>query len=125
MQQNGITRLYYSIGEVCERTGLEAHVLRYWETEFDELRPRKNQAGRRIYTESDVETVRRIQHLLREEKYTIEGAKRALAQKRDPSEEAAFRQELVELRAFLQRLLEREPEGEGKGGAGEGKREER
>ena len=113
MQQNGITRLYYSIGEVCEQTGLEAHVLRYWETEFDELRPRKNQAGRRIYTESDVETVRRIQHLLREEKYTIEGAKQVLAQKRDPSEEAAFRQELVELRAFLQRLLERGKREEG------------
>ncbi|MEZ4698706.1 MAG: MerR family transcriptional regulator [Rhodothermales bacterium] len=104
----GIRKLYYSIGEVSKLTGLEQHVLRYWETEFPELKPQKNRAGRRIYTEADVDFIQRIKHLLREEKYTIEGARKALAQDESAPDQkdhkAAFRQELLALREFLNEL---------------------
>ena len=69
MVGEGIKKLYYAIGEVSDRTGLEAHVLRYWETEFEQLKPRKNRAGRRIYTVEDIAVVERIQHLLRLESW--------------------------------------------------------
>jgi len=94
-------KLYYSIGEVSERIGHEPHVLRYWEQEFDVLSPRKNRAGRRIYTEEDVEVVERIRHLLKDEKYTIEGARRAI--RRDDQREA-LEDDLRSLRSFLTEL---------------------
>jgi DNA-binding transcriptional MerR regulator len=71
-------KLYYSIGEVCEATGLEAHVLRFWESEFPELEPRKSAGGTRRYRAEDLDLIRRIQHLVHEEKYTLEGARRQL-----------------------------------------------
>jgi DNA-binding transcriptional MerR regulator len=109
MSDPGIRKLYYSIREVSERTGLKPHVLRYWETEFEQLRPKKNRAGNRAYTERDVETVEAIQRLLRDEKYTIEGARQALDRGDVPDGAAAEipREELVELRAFLSDLLRR------------------
>jgi DNA-binding transcriptional MerR regulator len=73
-------KLYYSISEVCRMTGLEAHVLRYWETEFAQMRPRKNRAGNRAYRTREIEYIRYIQHLLHEEKYTLQGAKKKLAE---------------------------------------------
>jgi DNA-binding transcriptional MerR regulator len=101
----GIRKLYYSIGEVSELTGLEQHVLRYWETEFHELKPQKNRAGRRIYTDEDVAFIQRIKHLLREEKYTIEGARKALAQDEPGGDgRQALRKELLALREFLTEL---------------------
>ncbi len=110
MHEGGIKKLYYSIGEVSEMTGLEAHVLRYWETEFEALQPRKNRAGRRVYTEEDIATVRRVQHLLKEDKYTIEGAKQILAREAAaPPEAAAARATLLELRAFLESMLRQLP----------------
>ena len=104
MKHEGIRKLYYSISEVAEHTGLEAHVLRYWETEFEQLRPKKNRAGNRVYTERDIDTVERIQHLLREEKYTIEGARQVLAREEDLGREGT-RQALTDLRAFLEKVL--------------------
>lgn len=104
MKHEGIRKLYYSISEVAEMTDLEPHVLRYWETEFEELRPKKNRAGNRIYTERDIEVVRRLRFLLRDEKYTLEGARQVLA-RGAASEEEAARASLLELRAFLEKLL--------------------
>ena len=111
----GIRKLYYSIREVAEMTDLEPHVLRFWESKFDALQPKKNRAGNRTYTERDVETVRRIQHLVREEKYTLEGAQQALERGDDPAPAppassggtAVPRETLVELRAFLSDVLRR------------------
>ena len=74
----GIRKLYYSIREVGELTELKPHVLRYWEGEFPQLRPKKNRAGNRAYTDADIEVVRQIQALLRDDKYTIEGARQVL-----------------------------------------------
>jgi len=78
MKDFGLKKLYYSISEVSKLTDLEQYILRYWETEFDQLKPSKNRAGNRIYTNKDIKLILKIKKLLRDEKYTIEGAKRIL-----------------------------------------------
>jgi len=78
MRDLSIKKLYYSISEVSKITDIEQYVLRYWETEFDELNPQKNRAGNRIYTNKDIRLILYIKELLREKKYTIEGAKKIL-----------------------------------------------
>jgi DNA-binding transcriptional MerR regulator len=72
-------KLFFKIGEVCELVGVQAHVLRYWETEFPSLQPQKNRAGQRTYRRRDVEMALRIRKLLYEEGFTIAGAKRKIA----------------------------------------------
>ena len=71
-------KLFFKIGEVCELAGVQAHVLRYWETEFPMLAPQKNRAGQRVYRKRDVEMALRIKELLYEDQYTIAGAKKRL-----------------------------------------------
>jgi len=78
-----IRRRYYSISDVTEMTGVKKHVLRFWESRFPVLHPRKNRAGNRAYTERDIKIVKLVQHLLKEEKFTIEGAKKHLKEHRD------------------------------------------
>lgn len=77
--QKKIPKLYYSISEVSKMTELKQYVLRYWETEFSQLKPAKNKAGNRKYTQKDVDLLFRIKHLLYENKFTIEGARLQLA----------------------------------------------
>ncbi|MBI5808509.1 MAG: MerR family transcriptional regulator [Ignavibacteriales bacterium] len=79
MKDFGLKKLYYSISEVSKLAGLEQYILRYWETEFEQLKPGKNRAGNRIYTNKDIKLILQIKRLLREEKYTIEGAKKILS----------------------------------------------
>ncbi len=71
-------KIYFKIGEVCELVGVQAHVLRYWETEFPMLSPQKNRSGQRSYRRRDVEISLRIKQLLYEEMFTIAGAKKKL-----------------------------------------------
>ncbi|HEX8632814.1 MAG TPA: MerR family transcriptional regulator [Pyrinomonadaceae bacterium] len=71
-------KLFFKIGEVCDITGVQAHVLRYWESEFPMLAPQKNRAGQRTYRKRDVEMALRIKELLYEDQYTIAGAKKKL-----------------------------------------------
>ena len=78
MRDLSIKKLYYSISEVSKITDIEQYVLRYWETEFEQLNPQKNRAGNRIYTNKDIRLILYIKELLREKKYTIEGAKKIL-----------------------------------------------
>lgn len=79
MKKNfAMKKLYYSISEVSRIAELEQYVLRYWETEFEQLRPAKNLSGNRIYTNRDIKMILYIKKLLREEKYTIEGAKKLI-----------------------------------------------
>ncbi|GAB5520070.1 MAG: MerR family transcriptional regulator [Rhodothermales bacterium] len=101
-------KLYHSIREVASRFEVNTSVLRHWEEEFAELAPRRNRAGQRVYTEADIQVVARIKHLLREEKYTIEGARQVLRR----GSSADFRQQLVDLRALLVTLRERLGTGE-------------
>lgn len=72
-------KLFFKIGEVCELVGVQAHVLRYWETEFPMLQPQKNRAGQRTYRRRDVEMALRIRQLLYDEGFTIAGAKKRLS----------------------------------------------
>jgi len=68
------SKLFYKIGEVCRITGVESHVLRYWESAFPRLKPIKNRAGQRIYTQEDLNLVQYIKELLYEKRFTIAGA---------------------------------------------------
>ena len=94
MKQLGIKKLYYSISEVSKITDLEQYVLRYWESEFELLNPSKNRAGNRIYTNRDIKLILHIKRLLREQRYTIEGAKHVL-QNYIPEGESGDQLELI------------------------------
>ena len=78
MNPKPIKKLYYSISEVSKLTSLKQYILRYWETEFPELRPSKNRAGNRIFRLNDIKLIFLIKKLLYEEKYTIEGARQKI-----------------------------------------------
>lgn len=69
-------RLFYKIGEISEVVDIEPHVLRYWESEFPFLKPRKNKTGQRVYTRKDLELVLKVKNLLYKEKYTIAGVRK-------------------------------------------------
>ena len=114
MSEHIARKVYYSIGEVCDLTGLKPHVLRYWETQFEVLNPGKNRAGNRVYRARDVELVMLVKNLLYVQKYTIEGANKRLQEMRrsgelegerhvllEPEFLAAIRAELEELRDVL------------------------
>ncbi len=79
--EQSIKKLYYSIGEVSEITGLKPYVLRYWETEFKQLSPPKNRAGNRTFRQKDIKMIQSLKQLLHVEKFTIEGARKRLAEK--------------------------------------------
>lgn len=89
-------KAYYSIGEVCEVTGLKPHVLRYWETQFDSLHPNKNRAGNRVYRPREIELVLLVKHLLYDKKFTIEGARKRLAEMKKDDSVKTRREEVVE-----------------------------
>ena len=73
---------FFSIGEVCELTGLKPHVLRYWESQFTFLNPAKNRSGNRVYQRREVELILLVKHLLYTEKYTIDGARQKVDEQR-------------------------------------------
>jgi DNA-binding transcriptional MerR regulator len=82
MSESIVKKAYYSIGDVCDLTGLKPHVLRYWETQFDVLRPTKNRAGNRVFRPKDIELILLVKNLLYDQKYTIEGANQKLLEMR-------------------------------------------
>ncbi len=102
-------KLYYSIGEVSDITEVEAHVLRYWETVFNQLNPKKNKAGNRVYKESDIETILKLKELIQEKKYSTEGAQQVLEQGGEEERElpVEVKKDLKEIRLFLNKLLEK------------------
>jgi DNA-binding transcriptional MerR regulator len=96
MKNFSMKKLYYSISEVSRITDLEQYVLRYWETEFDLLQPAKNSSGNRIYTNKDIKLILFIKKLLKEEKYTIEGAKKILKNYNLTGDDVQSEMDLVE-----------------------------
>ena len=74
-----IKKLYYSIGEISKMTDLKQYVLRYWETEFKQLKPPKNRSGNRTYRQKDIDTIFAIKTLLYDKKFTIDGARKQLS----------------------------------------------
>ncbi len=117
------SKLYRSISEVSEMLDVKPHVLRYWETQFSMLRPKKNRAGNRMYRPDEVKLLLRIKELLYENRFTIAGARRTLLDERkddSPQVELGFenadrRMILLEVREGLRdivtRLRERAPSG--------------
>ena len=105
-------REFYSIGEVCSLFAMEPHVLRYWETQFPALSPPRNRAGNRVYRQRDLELIALIQHLVRDERYTIEGARTRIEElKRDGAavetgRGALEKSYLRSLRTELEELME-------------------
>ena len=95
MRESIAKKAYYSIGDVCDLTGLKPHVLRYWETQFDVLRPTKNRAGNRVYKPKDVELILLVKNLLYQQKYTIEGANQKLLDMRRAGDLAEGQQEVL------------------------------
>src|SRR5215475_14177138 len=88
-------KLYFKIGEVSELLGVEPYVLRYWESEFPVLQPKKSGTGHRLYRRKDVEILLRIKHLLKEKRFTIEGARQTLqAEVRAPKASRALKSRL-------------------------------
>jgi DNA-binding transcriptional MerR regulator len=113
-------KLYYRIGEVETITEIPAYVLRYWESEFKLLRPKKNPAGQRLYRKADLELVLRIKSLLYDERLTLEGAKKRLRSEarvldqmdlglRGATLEEALRRTRARLQAIRQRLAASRP----------------
>ncbi|MHB8222771.1 MAG: MerR family transcriptional regulator [Desulfurivibrionaceae bacterium] len=86
---------YFKIGEVCAITGVKQHVLRYWESEFRILQPQRAQSKQRLYRRVDVETVLAIKRLLKDEGFTITGAKKALARDGNGQESDSGAREVV------------------------------
>jgi DNA-binding transcriptional MerR regulator len=95
---------YYSIGSVSEMFKVNPSLIRFWENEFDILKPKKNGKGDRFFRPEDVKNLRLIYHLLRERKYTIEGAKEFLKKNKGADEKFAMIESLKKIRAFLSEL---------------------
>jgi DNA-binding transcriptional MerR regulator len=98
-------RLYFRIGEVSNITGVPAYVLRYWETEFPILQPRKSGGGQRLYRKRDVAMVLEIKKLLYQERYTVAGARRRLTEREERNRWLEAKATLQRLRAGLESIL--------------------
>jgi DNA-binding transcriptional MerR regulator len=104
-QQQQPSKLFYRIGEVSRLSGLEQYVLRYWESEFPQLKPNKGKSGQRLYTKKDLDTVLLIKQLLYKDGFTISGARKKLNGKRDRDAlESAVETAKKELREILEIL---------------------
>lgn len=102
-------KLFFRIGEVSELIGVEPYVLRYWESEFSVLSPKKSSSGQRMFRRRDVEILLSIKHLLYDKKFTIDGARKVLQDKTTPQEElfapvnpiSTIRREVAEILGML------------------------
>ncbi|MBN2731962.1 MAG: MerR family transcriptional regulator [Balneolaceae bacterium] len=100
------------MGEVSEITGIEPHVLRYWESVFKDLSPKKNKGGNRVYKEQDIEVIVKLKKLIKEKKYSTKGAKQVLENETDDPTKAQdmpvnLKKDLREIRLFLNKMLEK------------------
>lgn len=101
-KEKEIEKLYYGIGEVSEMLSISASSIRYWEKEFDILKPKKNAKGDRFFTKEDIEKVRLIYHMLKEKGYTVDGAKVQLKDKyEEENRKMALIEKLNKVKGFL------------------------
>ena len=108
-------KIYFKIGEVCELVGVQAHVLRYWETEFSVLSPKKNKSGQRGYRRRDVEIAIRIKQLLYNEMFTIAGARKKIQSEQRDGRETSKPPTLTDTETQAPSLFDAEIEAEGAG----------
>lgn len=98
------SKLFYRIGEVSRISGLEPYVLRYWETEFPQIKPDKGKSGQRLYKKKDLETILQVKQLLYQDGYTIAGARKKLNGKNGPEVDAVIETAKQELKEILEIL---------------------
>jgi len=99
------TKLYHSIGEVAKMFDVSTSLIRFWEKEFDILKPRKNKKGDRLFTQADIENLHIIYHLLKERGFTLEGARKKLKEnKKDTIDNFKIIQSLTKIRSFLEEI---------------------
>ncbi len=107
-KEKEIEKLYYSIGEVAEMFTVAPSLIRFWESEFDIIKPKKNRKGNRQFTKEDIESVRTIYHLVKEKGFTLQGAKEML---RHDAQAVKDKMEMIQslrnVRAFLVELRQR------------------
>tara|TARA_B100000700_G_C14877692_1_gene776503 strand:- start:103 stop:438 length:336 start_codon:yes stop_codon:yes gene_type:complete len=100
--KTNIEKLFYPIGEVAQKYGVNISLIRYWEKEFDILKPKKNKKGNRMFTKNDLENLDVIFHLVKERGFTLEGAKKKLKEnKKDTIDNISIIKKLKEIRSFL------------------------
>ncbi|MFN8338988.1 MAG: MerR family transcriptional regulator [Saprospiraceae bacterium] len=105
MDNTPLTKLYYAIGEVADLLQVAPSVIRYWESEFQQIHPAKNSKGERKYTAKDIEMIRHIYHLVKEKGFTIEGAKKELdAEKHDKKEKNQLLSKLQHLKKMAEAM---------------------
>jgi len=110
-KEKTIEKLYWSIGEVAEQLGVNTSLIRYWEKEFGTLKPKRTGKGDRLYTRKDIEQLQRIQHLVKEKGFTLQGAREQLRKADQVAEAAtldidALRDRLLDIRTKLVALRE-------------------
>ncbi len=109
-KEKKIEKKYYSIGEVATQLGVSTSLIRFWENEFDTIKPKKNRKGNRQFTVEDIENVKLIYHLVKEKGFTLQGAKDVLKNGQgNLKERIKLIDSLRELRAFLNDLKENLP----------------
>ena len=108
LKQGGkIDKVYYTIGEVAELFEVNQSLIRYWEKEFDILKPQKNKKGNRLFTKQDIKNLRIIYHLVKERGYTLTGAKEKLKQNKDDVEKSVeIIDSLQKIRSYLLEIKE-------------------
>lgn len=105
-KEKEIEKVYYSIGEVAEMFGVSKSLIRFWETEFEILKPRKNAKGNRLFTKKDIDNLRVIYHLVKEKGFTLDGARKKLKES-NPNKlekQVDIIDKLKSLRQFLEEL---------------------
>ena len=106
-KEKATERLFYKIGEVAEMFKVNVSLIRFWEKEFDLLKPKKNKKGNRLFTKKDVDNLTIIYHLVKERGFTLEGAKQKLKEnKSDTIDNIEIVNHLKEIRGFLVKLRE-------------------
>ncbi len=104
-REKPIEKLYYSIGEVARMFEVKTSLIRFWEKEFDVIKPKKNAKGNRLFTKQDIESFQLIFHLVKDRGYTLDGAKKQLKQKRSETEsQAEMLRRLNHIKSFLEHL---------------------
>jgi DNA-binding transcriptional MerR regulator len=101
-KEKKVEKLYYSIGEVAEMLEVPVSTVRFWENEFDILKPMKNKKGNRLFTPADIKNLKIIHHLVKEEGMTLAGAKKKLSEKWD---EAEYKYEINESLQKIKSIL--------------------
>ena len=108
-KEKEIEKKYYTIGEVAEELGVATSLIRFWEGEFDNIKPKKNRKGNRQFTKDDLQNVKLIYHLVKEKGYTLQGARDFIANGAEVSGKVELIESLKKVRNFLTQIRQELP----------------